>query len=92
MATHDDVRYHRAPHVLWRRTLETIVLLPTGRDEPFALAGTGPEVWGLLAEPRPFDDVVAVLAEVHGGDPEVVARDVEPLLVQLVELGAVARV
>jgi hypothetical protein len=86
-----EVRFQRAPHVLWRSTLETVVLLPAGRDEPFALAGTGPELWALLTEARTFAAAVALLADVHGADPEVVARDLEPLLERLVEQGAVVR-
>ena len=43
-----DVRYLRAPHVLWRSTLDAVVLLPDGAEEPFALSGTGPEIWHLL--------------------------------------------
>ena len=84
----DPVRYCASPHVLWRRTLESVVLLPPVIDEPFALTGTGPELWGLLSDPRSLDDLVHALAEVHGAADAVVAADVEPLLVRLVELGA----
>jgi Coenzyme PQQ synthesis protein D (PqqD) len=89
----ESPRYHRSSHVLWRRTLDTLVLLPvTSDDEPFALAATGPELWGLLAEPRSLDDLVGRLAEAHAVDPYVVAADVEPLLERLLALGAIQRV
>ena len=56
-------RWHRTPHVLWRRSLDAVHFLPPGADEPLTLAGTGPELWALLAEPRDADDIVAALAE-----------------------------
>jgi hypothetical protein len=91
--TSDDPRYHRAPHTLWRHTLDTVVLLPVGSDaEPFALAATGPELWSLLAEPRSVDEMVEVLAVAHGVDPGTVAADVVPLIEQLRELGAIQQV
>jgi len=85
-------RLHRAPHVLWRRTLDTVLLLPPGIDEPFVLAGTGPALWELLAEPRALDDLVAVLAAAYEADPDVVAADVAPTVDRLTELGAIERV
>ncbi len=73
-----------SPHVLWRCTLDTVVLLPVSSDdEPFVLSGSGPELWELLADPRTLDDLVAVLAAVHAVDPATVRADVEPMLEQL---------
>ena len=83
-----DVRYLRAPHVLWRSTLDAVVLLPDGAEEPFALSGTGPEIWHLFTEPRTAADVVAALADAHGATLDEVAADVEPLIARLVKMGA----
>ena len=83
-------RYHRAPHVLWRCTLDTVVLLAVASDdEPFALSETGPELWELLVDPRTLDDIVAVLAAAHDADPQIVAGDVEPMLEHLAALGVI---
>jgi hypothetical protein len=84
-------RWYRTPHVLWRRSLDAVHFLPPGADEPLTLAGPGPELWALLAEPRDADDIVIALAEHHGAEPGVVAHDVLPLLDQLAALGVVTR-
>jgi hypothetical protein len=84
-----DTRWHRAPHILWRRSLDAVLVLPPGLEEPIALGGTGPELWALLAEERSTDDIVAILAVAHGAEPAVVAVDVVPMLERLADLGAV---
>jgi len=83
-------RYRRRPDVLWRRSLDAVVMLPAGRDEPITIAGSGPEIWELLAEWRTLDDLVAVLVELHAAEPATVGADVAPLLDYLVTAGAVA--
>ena len=85
----DEVRWRRRPDVLWRRSLDAVVFLPNGVTEPQTLAGTGPEVWDLLAEPRTLDALASVLATAHAAEPATVRADVAPILEQLVELGAV---
>jgi Coenzyme PQQ synthesis protein D (PqqD) len=82
-------RWHRHPHVLWRRSLDAVLVLPKGSAEPVTLAGTGPEIWELLEEPCSIDVMVAVLAERHAADPVVVQRDVSQLLELLLQRGAV---
>jgi Coenzyme PQQ synthesis protein D (PqqD) len=76
-------RWRRRPDVLWRRSLDTVLLLPAPADDVLTLAGTGPAVWELLAEWRTVDDMVGILAAAHGTSPEVVAQDLAPLLVEL---------
>jgi hypothetical protein len=87
-----EPRWHRHPHLLWRRSLDAVLVLPPGLDEPLALVGTGPELWALLADPRTTEDLVAVLAAAHESGPEVVAPDVVATLEQLERLGVVGRV
>jgi hypothetical protein len=82
-------RWHRHPHVLWRRSLDAILVLPRGSAEPVTLTGTGPEIWELLEEPCSTDVMVAVLAERHAADPVVVTGDVTELLEELLQRGAV---
>jgi len=84
-------RVRRRPDVLWRRSLDAVVLLPVDADDPLTLAATGPAVWDLLAEWRTFDDLVAVLSGAYGAPPAQVAADVEPLLAELEAFGALER-
>jgi Coenzyme PQQ synthesis protein D (PqqD) len=87
-----ETRWHRHPHVLWRRSLDAVLILGVDGGDPVTLAGTGPEVWELLAEPLATDTIVGVLAQAHGASHEVVEADVVPLLERLAALGAVERV
>ena len=85
-------RFRRRPDVLWRRSLDAVVLLPAVAEEPVTLLGTGPELWELLAEPRTLEDLAEVLAGLHGVDPAVVRADVAPVLADLVALVTVEEV
>ena len=78
-----SVVYSRRDDVLWRRSLDSVVLLPVGADEPVSLPGTGAAVWDLLAEPATLPELVDALADVYGGDPSTIARDVAELLERL---------
>lgn len=86
-----DRRYQRAPHVLWRRTLDTVVLLPVTDEvgEPFVLAATGPELWELLREPQTIEALSVTLADRHGVEVATVTADVERTVDRLLALGAV---
>ena len=83
----NDFRYQRSPHVLWRRTLETVAVLAVDGDDPIVLAGTGADVWMLIVEPRTLDDLVTILSERYAGDPTVIASDVAQLLDTLTDAG-----
>lgn len=85
-------RWRRADGVLWRRSLDTVIVLPPQLDEPLTLATTGPAVWDALGSERPFDDLVEELARDHGAEPATVAPDVRALLEQLEAVGVVVRV
>lgn len=76
-------RLRRRPDVLWRRSLDAVVLLPTGADDVITLAGTGPALWELLAEWRTAEDLVEILAAAFGAEVGAVAADVAPLLTEL---------
>ena len=89
MTDGDATRYRRRPDVLWRGSLDAVVLLPAGQNEPTTLGGSGPELWELLAEWRTFDDLVAVLAGLHRAEQALVAGDVAPVLEELIGVGAV---
>ena len=76
-------RIRRRPDVLWRRSLDSVVLLPAGADDVVTLAGTGPAVWELLAEWRTYDDLVENLAAAFRASPDVVGADLRPLIDEL---------
>ena len=76
-------RIRRRPDVLWRRSLDAVVLLPAGAEDVLTLAGTGPAVWELLAEWRTYDDLVENLARAFGATPDAVSGDLEPLIAEL---------
>ena len=87
----DEPRWRRRAEVLWRRSLDTVVLLPPGCDDPITLAESGPELWDLLVEPGSVTQLAAVLAAAHDADQQTVARDIAPVIEQLAEIGAVER-
>lgn len=80
--------YRRRPEVLWRRTLQTVLLLPPDRDDVVTVGGPGGAVWELLDTWRTVDALVELLAPRYDADPAEIARDVEALLGELEALGA----
>ena len=78
-----EARLRRRPDVLWRRSLDSVVLLPVRGGDVLTLAGTGPAVWELLAEWRTLENLVEVLASAYGAPTEVVEADLTPLLADL---------
>ena len=86
------VRWCRSARVVWRRTLDGVIVLPIlEAAEPIALRGSAADIWDLLAEPMTSEDLVAVLAATHGVSAMSVAVDVDGALVSLSELGALCR-
>ena len=84
-------RVRRRGDVLWRRSLDSVVLLPVGATEPVALAGTGPAVWELLAAPRSVSELAQDLAARYATDPSTVESDLAMLLADLGALGVIER-
>lgn len=81
-------RFRRRPGVLWRRSLDAVVLLPPDAAETYTMGGTGPVLWELLADWHTTEDLVTRLAELFDAQPDVVAADVAPVLADLQALGA----
>ena len=75
--------------VVWRRSLDAVLVLPAGAEEPVTLAGSGPELWELLATPTSMADLASAIAERYGVDAAVVAQDVDATLEHLLKLGVV---
>jgi len=86
-----EVVWRRRDDVLWRRSLDAVILMPVGAEEPVTLPGTGAAVWDLLEEPATLAELVAILADAYDdADPAAVDHDVRALLAELERLGAVA--
>ena len=77
----------RARGALWRRGDFGVVVIGAGRPEPLTLAGTGVAIWDALARPRRRSDLITRLASEFGADPARVARDVDPVVDDLVDGG-----
>jgi Coenzyme PQQ synthesis protein D (PqqD) len=83
------VAWHRAETVLWRRTLDGVVVLgPAASAEPVALRGPAADIWELLTEPMSVAGLVAALADGYGVAGEGIADDVQRAVGALAEVGA----
>ena len=80
--------WHRAEGVVWRRTMDGIVVLPGHGQEPIALLGAAASMWELLAEPLTAEELVAALAEYYGVDAEQVSPEIRATLDGLLHRGA----
>jgi hypothetical protein len=78
--------------VLWRRSSDTVIILPSNAPDAVTLAATGPELWELLRTPLRVDALIAALAAAHHADRSVVEGEVRPVLARLAELGAIEAV
>ncbi|MEQ8841211.1 MAG: PqqD family protein [Acidimicrobiales bacterium] len=85
-------RILRRAEVLWRSTLDGVLIRPPGADEVTKLAGTGGALWTALEEPSSFDDVCSALAQMHDAEVGTVAADLAPVIDDLVERGVVEQV
>jgi hypothetical protein len=84
-----STRLERMPTVLWRRTGRAVLLLPPRAEKPIWLTGTGVQLWESLSEPRTVDELARRLAREFAADPRQVVMDLEPVLAELVGIGAV---
>jgi hypothetical protein len=82
----------RRADVLWRATLDGVLIRPLGADELTKLAGTGRALWAALDEPATFDEVCERLAAGHDADAASIAADLRPVIDDLVERGVVESV
>lgn len=79
--------YFKEPDVSWRSIEGQAVLIHNLRGEIRVLNQTGTVVWEHLEEG--VDAIVARLAETYDVDPETARRDVEELIRELIEFGAI---
>lgn len=83
--------WQRDPCALWRRSGDRIVVAPSGAGDSVLLEGTAAITWRLLEEPMEHTELLALLGGLFEADPDTIETEVEPFLVQLVDIGAVAR-
>jgi hypothetical protein len=77
-------RFVRDPHVLWRRTLDAVLVLSPSADAAELVTDPGPALWSLLFEPRTVEDLENLVAAPNGRDADIV-RDI---VTRLVDCGA----
>ena len=82
-------RWRRGSAVLWRRSLDAVLVLPAAVDDPLSLGGTGAGLWDLLAVPTSTDELVDALAGQYGVDRRTVEIDVVPVLSELESIGVI---
>lgn len=83
-----DQPFRRRADVLWRRSLDAVVLLPSGATDVVTIAGTGVDVWDLLDTWRTIDTLTELLGQQYGADPGVVVTDVTVFVDGLDRIGA----
>ncbi len=86
-----DQPFRRRADVLWRRSLDAVVLLPAGVDDVITIGGTGVDTWELLDTWRTIDALAALLADRYQASPAVVAPDVAAFVEVLDRAGALER-
>jgi Coenzyme PQQ synthesis protein D (PqqD) len=83
--------WQRRSDVAWRSSLDALILLPASHPEPITLTGSAVAVWNHLESAVTTAQLAAALATELQADPSEVERDLEPLLAELVDLGAIER-
>ena len=81
--------WQRRNDVLWRQSLDSVIVLGADGGEPLTLAGTGPAVWALLERPITLDAMAEQLAQRFNTSIEAVKDDIDSLLRHLEEAGAI---
>ena len=84
-------RYSRSPDVLWRATVDRVVLRPLHGDGLVSLTGSGTTLWELLATPIGFDDLVARMADHYGVGADEVRDSVATAIADMERVHLVVR-
>lgn len=86
-----DVSYRQADGVLSRRVGESVLILVRHSGELICIAGSAQALWDSLRTPCSAHGAAGVLAEMYGTSHAVVRRDIDPVLADLVNRGAVSQ-
>lgn len=71
------MRYRRRPEALWRRSLDSVLVLLPGDEEITRIAGGGVVVWLALDDVRSIDELVADVADAFGSVPDALRGEIE---------------
>jgi hypothetical protein len=85
-------QFRRAERTVWRHMHGTVLILPVSDRDVVALNGAAAELWRLLAEPLTVDQAARRLADIYDVAPDVVARDIAPVLDDLATRRVLTRV
>ncbi len=84
------IRWRRSVDALWRVVPGGLVALALdGEARPQLITGPAVETWDLLEDPHTVVDLIALLAQRYGVDPDDVADDVAGLIADLADHGLV---
>jgi len=83
------LRWRRDERTLWRAGPGRIVVFLDHDATPRSLRDTGAALWALLDRPRTMQEIETLLAAEFVADPDVVRRDIEHVITQLGEAGAI---
>ncbi|MEM7142984.1 MAG: PqqD family protein [Actinomycetota bacterium] len=75
----------RRGDVLWRASLNGVLIRVPGAHEVVKLAGTGAAVWAELDAPITFGSLCDALAESHDASADRIAVDLAPVIADLAE-------
>lgn len=84
----DAVRLRQAPDVLSRHSLEALLLLTPGMQDPMVLTGAGPALWDQFAEPATLVDAFRSLSEHFNVPAERLRADFDEVVGLLRTTGA----
>lgn len=81
---------YRRADVLWRHTVDRVVILVPASGEFITLPGSGSNLWAALKRPASLRELAERLAAIYGAPIEQITSDIEPALEELRCRGAVA--
>lgn len=97
MSNSNEGRYERNPDFIYRRIVDESVLVPLHNNVAdmnciYTLNGMGAFLWELLASPVTRAELeTGVLAE-YNAEPEVLKKDLDDFLAEMVSIGALKEV
>ena len=91
MTSAGDATFAMAPSVLYRNVDGQMVLLNLDTEQYYGLNEVGAHIINRITM-EPFDDAFAGLVEDYGVDEELLRRDIDKLVGDLMEAGLLQRV
>jgi hypothetical protein len=87
-----SITWQRNERTLWRAGPDgSLVVLSPADRHPYVVEGSGAALWDALVEPGSIDEIATRLSASFGVARDVIARDIEPVLSELVAHDAVRR-